>query len=225
MRMRLSPIGRYVYRELIDHCYIEGSLPGDTAILAKIADISLREFLKVWPEVSTAFRQSDDGRWHNPKVDEVLPELERWHEKKRIAGRAGGLAKHSNALAALQQNGSNAVASLKPSTSTSTEIPHTPIEVMCDEFIKEYPESRRNKPGSVERWYAANVAMCVNPQKLHNEVMVGLRRAKRSAAWAKADGKYICGMTNFLDDQRWKESWPESDGGYETPLTDLRDLD
>lgn len=97
-------------------------------------------------------------------------------------------------------------------------------ENSCREFIEAYPNGKRTKPGAVERWYAFNVAQCVEPSKLHAEIMAGLERAKNSEAWARADGKYICGMLNFLEDQRWREPWPGSES-RETPDTRLEDLD
>ncbi len=95
----------------------------------------------------------------------------------------------------------------------------------CAEYIRAYPERGRKKPGLVERWYAANVGLCVDPPKLHAEIMAGLERAKRSAEWEKSEGRYVCGMMPFLEGKRWLEAWPESDGGPETPLTNLEDLE
>jgi uncharacterized protein YdaU (DUF1376 family) len=227
--MRLSPLGRYVYRELIDHCYVEGSIPKDPLILAKIADVPARDFAKVWPFVSKAFEECADGRLRNRKVSEVLAELERWHEQKRSAGRAGGIAaskrtlKHrsSGATAALGERSSGATAALKPSTSTSTStsLPPTPTDELCEKFKNAYPASRRNKPGAVDRWYAAHVGQCTDPLKLHAEIIEGLERAKSSRLWREKNGQFIPGMLSFLEDRRWLESWESESGAVaETPV-------
>lgn len=99
------------------------------------------------------------------------------------------------------------------------------LDDLCSAFIGAYPEKGRKKSGLVERWYAYNLGLCVDPGKLHAEIMAGLERAKRSEEWGKLDGKYLCGMLPFLEGKRWLEAWPESDNGRETPLTKLEDLD
>lgn len=110
-------------------------------------------------------------------------------------------------------------------SSSSEGVQGKPIDDLCDEYIRAYPEKGRKKQGLVERWYAANVGQCVDPGRLHAEIMAGLERAKASDEWAKLDGKYLCGMLTFLEAKRWLEAWPESDGGRETPVTNLEDLD
>ncbi len=70
-RMRLTLAGRSIYRDLLDHCWEEGSLPTDHRILAGIAGSA---------DLATAIR-------------EKRPEVERWHEQKRNAGLKSAEAK------------------------------------------------------------------------------------------------------------------------------------
>lgn len=109
-------------------------------------------------------------------------------------------------------------------SSSSEGVQGKPIDDLCDEYIQAYPERGRKKQGLVERWYAENVGRCVDPGKLHAEIMAGLERAKVSDEWTKLDGKYLCGMHTFLEAKRWLEAWPGSEY-RETPLTNLEDLD
>ena len=91
------------------------------------------------------------------------------------------------------------------------------LDLACAEFIAAYPEKGRKKQGLIEHWYVANLGSCVDPEKLHREIMAGLARAIASKEWADADGKYICGMLQFLEGKRWLESWPPADKREETP--------
>lgn len=88
-RMRLTLAERSIYRDLLDHCWEQGSLPTDERVLAGIAGATVKEFKQCWPAVSTKFEERD-GRFYNSKVDEKRPELERWHEQKRNAGLKSG---------------------------------------------------------------------------------------------------------------------------------------
>ena len=65
---------RGLYRELLDHCWAEGSLPADPKLLRKIARATSREFSRSWPLVSCQFVVRN-SRLYCPKVDEKRPDL------------------------------------------------------------------------------------------------------------------------------------------------------
>src|SRR6185312_15013477 len=70
---------RGLYRELLDYCYREGSLPADPRKLAIIAGCSTGEFDRAWPVVEKKFTRAGD-RFIHRKVDEVLFSLEAWRD-------------------------------------------------------------------------------------------------------------------------------------------------
>lgn len=101
-RMRLSASERGVFWELIFFCYKEGSLPDDVPLLARICDLPIDVFEAAWPNVSKSFFLKA-GRWHNRKVDEELPEIERRYEQKRKAGEASAQRRRSERSTDVEQ--------------------------------------------------------------------------------------------------------------------------
>jgi uncharacterized protein YdaU (DUF1376 family) len=87
---------RGLYRELLDACYREGSLPNDPRKLIALAGCTPREFSRSWPAVKPKFTESSDGRLENRRVTEVLVGLEHWHEQRRQAGRVSGLRRRTS---------------------------------------------------------------------------------------------------------------------------------
>lgn len=88
-RINLNLEERALYRELLDFCYIERSLPTNERSLARIANCSDDEFSRAWPNVQLLFNRLND-RYHHPKVDQVLAKLDGYREQKSLAGRASG---------------------------------------------------------------------------------------------------------------------------------------
>ena len=153
-RNSLTLSQRGLYRELLDYCYLEGSLPGDRSMLFRIAgcsamaeaehSLSTPRALAVRDLSSARARLGHDlstvlalfkldestGRYHHPKVDETLPKLFSYHKQKSHAGIKSGQARRERAL-----NGRSEVVdeNREPCTSTCTtpskeeEPPPTPL--------------------------------------------------------------------------------------------------
>lgn len=120
-RIKLALSERAIYRELIDYCWSEGSMPNEERTLAVICACDLREFKKAWKAVKPLFIEQD-GRLTHHRVAEGRAKLQSWNESRREAGKKGGLGR------AIAQAKIEATANqeLKPSTSTSTSVPKTP---------------------------------------------------------------------------------------------------
>lgn len=88
-RLLLNLEERAAYRELLDFCYDERTLPTDERALARIVNCSDEEFQRVWLNVQKLFNETN-GRYRHPKVDQVLAKLDGYREQKRAAGRASG---------------------------------------------------------------------------------------------------------------------------------------
>lgn len=121
-RRRLTPLQRGLYRELLDYCFLEGSLPDDRQILFSIAGVNMGTEADLTLDMSRS--QSDHAlksartrlghslstvlslfvhneithRYTHPKVDEILPKLFSYHEQKRHAGAKSGKARRERAL-------------------------------------------------------------------------------------------------------------------------------
>jgi uncharacterized protein YdaU (DUF1376 family)/ribosomal protein L37E len=126
-RIEMTLEERGAFREAIDYCYREGSLPNDRRKLLAILACTEEEFTRAWPAVEAQFIKTEDGRLENHRVNEVLPELERWHEQRRKAGRVSGLKRRKNTRKRAEQplNGRPTVTEPEhePSTSSSTPTP------------------------------------------------------------------------------------------------------
>lgn len=239
-RARMSIEQRGLYREILDLCYKDGSVPSDEEMLRTLCGATEREWKRAWPVVSKQFASGEEGELINPRASEQLPELIRLAEVRHASSKRAANARwkrnadrmlersapHANGNASgnapritdasisdAERNAEKCRASALPYPA----LPPTPIDDLCSAFIAAYPERGRKKQGLVERWYAANLGPCVDPGKLHAEIMAGLERAKHSEEWMKLDGKYICGMLPFLEGKRWIEEWPEAEQGYRTP--------
>jgi len=86
--MAMTSEERGIYRELLDYCWEAGSLPADERLLQRMSLATDAEWRRSWSVVRQMFAERDGRLWH-AKVDERRPELMRWHESRRAAGRKG----------------------------------------------------------------------------------------------------------------------------------------
>lgn len=128
-RMRLSPIARGLFRELIDYQMSEGSLPAEAPMLAKIADCPPTEFAEIWPDLEASFPISSDGRRRNPQAVDTYNKLKDFRAQMKAAGARGAAMRHgkpiSQAKATPSPSHAQAEATLcstSTSTSTSTSV-------------------------------------------------------------------------------------------------------
>jgi uncharacterized protein YdaU (DUF1376 family) len=123
-RIEMNLEQRGLYRELLDYCYREGTLPDDPRKLAIIAGCTEQEFERAWPAVSDKFTRTDDHRLQHHRVNQILPELERWHEQRRKAGQVSGLSRRKKKANSTEQPLSSRPTVVErehePSPSTST---------------------------------------------------------------------------------------------------------
>lgn len=77
---------RDVYRNLLDACWVDGSLPNNCTVLHRLSMADASEWARSWPKVRKLFRLKN-RRLHHPKVDEKRPHLIDWHEQKSKAGK------------------------------------------------------------------------------------------------------------------------------------------
>src|SRR5579863_4812738 len=70
-RLKLSLAERGFFRELLDHCYVEGSIPDDVDLLARIAGCSVAEARRHFIKVREEF-ELDGNRLVNPRATEIL---------------------------------------------------------------------------------------------------------------------------------------------------------
>lgn len=111
-RFRLTLEGRAIYRELLDYCWQNGSLPSDERHLAKIADCTVAQLRKNWAVFGKVFILKGD-RYENERVISERERLINWRESRRLGGRRGAETRARKA----------AIASTQLSTELATEQP------------------------------------------------------------------------------------------------------
>lgn len=118
-RLSLTLEERSIYRDLLDHCWEEGSLPNNERMLAGIAGATPLEFKRCWPAMAHKFIEKD-GRLFNDRVDERRPALIRWHEQRSNAGKASAERKRQRKE---NDRSTTVEVSLQPSAYASSTVP------------------------------------------------------------------------------------------------------
>ncbi len=96
-RIRLSLAERALYREMLDYCYLEGSLPSDPVQLSRICGCSVADVRRHFEVVSSLFSKNGDRLTHS-KVTEVRAKLDAYHKQKAHAGAASGRTRRQRAI-------------------------------------------------------------------------------------------------------------------------------
>jgi uncharacterized protein YdaU (DUF1376 family) len=101
-RRKLSLAERGLYREFLDYCYAEGSLPATGKLLGSIAGTTGKQLRYNLDAVLRLFdlKETPTGpRYFHRKVDDVRPKLLSYHKQKAHAGALSGQARRERALA------------------------------------------------------------------------------------------------------------------------------
>ena len=158
-RLAMSAAARGIYRELLDYCWLEGSLPTDSDTLVKLSAVTKREFTVHWPRIKQCFKEVD-GRLHNTKVDEKRPfVLQAKEDRQRGAERANEIIR-ARRLANAERNAERTLSSdaqctppSSPSPSTTTTTPPSTVldaECAAFEIWEAFPADRQGALQTVE---------------------------------------------------------------------------
>ena len=224
-RMRLNASERGVFWELIFFCYKEGSLPDDIPLLARICDVPMDVFEQAWPNVSKSFALKA-GRWHNRKVDEELPEIERRYEQKRKAGEASAERRRNGRSTDVEQafNGRSNGRSTGRGTITreleqaleqeqaQAVSPALGVDALFDAIHDAYPEHRRDKSHLAQSAFVEIMAPLPDEDRVSmlSKILDGIERGRRSADWSRENGQFVPSLKNFLRDRLWTREYREA---------------
>jgi uncharacterized protein YdaU (DUF1376 family) len=87
-RLTMNTSERSIYRDLLDHLYIDGNIPTDPKALAMMAAVSEEEFDRAWPVVSRRFTPHPDEP--NALTNANAEDEMRDRDEKSDAGARGG---------------------------------------------------------------------------------------------------------------------------------------
>jgi hypothetical protein len=82
----LMPDEKGVYIDLLCHQHQKGSLPADTARLARLVGLSEDKFLPIWEQLKIKFGRVNGSRVVNHKLSRVVAERAAFSISKKIAG-------------------------------------------------------------------------------------------------------------------------------------------
>ena len=212
-RIRLSLAERALYRELLDYCYLEGSIPTDHVQLSRIAGCSVSEITHHFKVVRDLF-YAKDGRLAHAKVDEVRAKLETYHKQKKHAGAASGRARRQRAL---NGRSNEADTGLEPSPAPSPAPSHTEDPVRLPPAPPK-PVVMLDS-ASFEIWLAP-WPMCADPDSAARAWISAVTPATTAAAFAARDRylasdevarNVVMAPHNFIFQQArngWNGKWP-----------------
>lgn len=90
---RMTYIERGLYRELLDECWAEGSIPNDLTSLADICGCPEDVLANAWQMLSKCFVEIDGNRLINTRMNEERTEKDQIRVKMALSGQKGGMAK------------------------------------------------------------------------------------------------------------------------------------
>lgn len=83
-----------IYRRLLDHQWIEGSIPSDVESLARLLPKVPRDrFLEIWPLISSKFRPRNSDRLVNDKLESQRRKLDKFVQSQKVKSRKGVAAR------------------------------------------------------------------------------------------------------------------------------------
>jgi uncharacterized protein YdaU (DUF1376 family) len=215
-----------IYRALLDHQWIEGSLPADPNDIARLLPkLSPLKFRRHWDQlISVKFLQKPDGRWINAKLEKQRELLDQYIEEKRKRGQNGGRRKADNLAAASlvladtpKQNPSSSSSSSSSSEKQESAHTRTPDRSL----------TRTTAPiiaQSAHRNHAYCGVVCL-PSAMCDDFIARSRhrpdpRAYVSAFFDAWNDRYFSGDRKDVDisgdafdfwRKRWKETHPETE--------------
>jgi len=85
----LSSAEQGVYMRLLCHEWVEGPLPSDEHILARLAGESLHQFRGIWRRIERHFPALPGGGFGNPRLEAERQRLAALRQERAASGRKG----------------------------------------------------------------------------------------------------------------------------------------
>lgn len=90
----MSHTERGIYITLLSHCWLEGSLPADLPLLAKMVSVPAARFEKLWQgPLSSCFHQGTDGRLLQGRLEQEREKQESFRKVQSEKGKQSALAR------------------------------------------------------------------------------------------------------------------------------------
>ena len=216
-RLTLNSSAKYIFRELLDQMWIEGSIPHDIAAMARIAAVELKEFKAAWPMLESKFL-IEGGRVTHWRVLEKRPKLQGWANSRVKGGVTGGTTKARNKAKPVAIASRNLeVNPLPPLTLTlPSEDPPTPLslpgkwtEMLCD-MHPGVCDPRFPSTFCEDNWHRLGE----DPAR-YEQFMQGVYRGLLAwvAYWQLDGGRFAQSLDKWLLGGGWKKAPPKPSPG------------
>lgn len=201
----MTYIERGLYRELLDECWIEGSIPNEINELADICGCPSDVMANAWQTLSLCF-VVDGDRLRNEKLETVRTEQDQKRVKNAENGRKGGIAKAASSL--------DIVANAKPLPS-NRHIEEKRKEEREGEGEGE-TETEKKKPAKK----AAQLPENFQPSQLHYNLALSLK-VELSQEFAKFTDYYKAKGSTMKDWDAALRNWIRNAAEFKrsTPMT------
>lgn len=88
-RETMNGVERGIYRELLDYCWSDGSIPDDVAAIARLTKHDEATIQAAWATVGKWFIRGADGRLYNAQMTEVRAKQEARYHGLQKRGKKG----------------------------------------------------------------------------------------------------------------------------------------
>jgi uncharacterized protein YdaU (DUF1376 family) len=207
-----------VYRALLDHQWLHGSIPIDPEDIAELLKIPYKDFQKIWRRVGVCFEEIN-GRLVNERMEKEREKLDSFKAERSESGSKGAQKRWQNdnsangsgngsAIEQPMANDSSASAIAFPDSNTSTQknpskhVTDDPSPSLWDEFCRIYPK----RSGALNRAKAEPKF-----KKLGKEQQAAIDGLKKYRAWCDATGKtgteLVKQMDSWINGRLWLEDY------------------
>lgn len=195
----MTPEQRGAYVHLLCHNWIEESLPADLELLARLADVPYRRFVKLWPAIEPCFRVQRNGRLCNNRMRHEIVKY-----KRRVAvGRKSAQKRWSQNVSGSPNGSPNGNPMLANPPTPQPPNPPNKKEMYDPLFEGAWAASwRRGAKRTAGRAWSARLREGVDPTDLTRAIELRTRQYERDGT----EDRYRQHVSTFLGpDEHWKD--------------------
>jgi uncharacterized protein YdaU (DUF1376 family) len=194
-----------IYNRLLNHQWVNGSIPKDMKTLAQISFIGIKTMAKRWPEMVSKFEFDNTNRGRNKRLEETRQKQLQYSEMQRQKGlkRSEKMWEGHIAVAiptAINRLQPEALPKDSSSSSTSsskrTKTPYTPE---FETFWSAYPR----KVAKGEAWKAWGKQNGNRPKI--EIILATIEKWKQADQWQKDGGQFIPHPATWINSERWHD--------------------
>ena len=198
-----------MYRALLDHQWLEGSIPSDPKTLAALLRVNVRRFRRLWTGISPKFCECADGRLRNDRLERQRQEVNAFIKKQSEKGKKSAKTRwgsdsrgYDPVTTKPQPEGNSPYCRLRTATAKRFVPPSIPPSVRAErweQFWSAYPR-RKAKAAAEKAWRK------IDPDDvLTARIVAAVERQAITPEWQKDGGQFIPYPATWLNQRRWED--------------------